>query len=121
MKMQARAEPRGRAARLVVVAASPRTRSSDADAAPNRKCLRVTEACPPQVFQFWFILMASVIESEIQLVEQRPLQIAEPLIARAGATLHHQAQLPLGCIARQRGQESLLNGILVAGEIGVDF
>ena len=41
-----------RAARLVVVSASARTRSSDADAAPNRKCLRVTEACPPQVFQF---------------------------------------------------------------------
>src|SRR5260221_1388950 len=118
--MQARAEPRGRAARLAVVAASPRTRSSDADAAPNRKCLRVTEACPPQVFQFCFILMASVIEREIELVEQRPLQIAQPLIARTGATLHHQAQLPLGRIAGERGQERLLNGVLVAREIGVD-
>src|SRR3989442_13733716 len=119
--MQARAEPRGRAARLVVVAASPRTRSSDADAAPNRKCLRVTEACPPQVFQFCFILMASVIEREIQLVEQRPLQIAQPLIARTGTALHHQAQLPLGRIPRERAQERLPNGFLAAREVGADF
>src|SRR2546426_4141434 len=82
MKMHARAEPRGLAARLVAVAASERTPSSAADAAPNRKCLRVTEACSPQVFQFCFILIASVIKSEVELVEQRPLQIAEPLIAR---------------------------------------
>src|SRR5882672_11665511 len=109
MKMQARAEPRGRAARLVVVAASARTRSSDADAAPNRKCLRVTEACPPQVFQFCFILMASVIKREIKLVEQRPLQIAQPLVARTRAPLHHQAHLPLRRISRERGQEGLLN------------
>src|SRR5438876_6314012 len=114
MKMQARAEPRGRAARLAVVAASARTLNSDADAAPNRKCLRVTEACPPQVFQFCFILMASVVKSEVELVEQRPLQIAEPLVARTHAPLHHQTQLPLGWVARQRGQEHLLNGVLVA-------
>ena len=43
-----------------------------------------SEACPPQVFQFCFIIMASVIEREIELVEQRPLQVAEPLIARTG-------------------------------------
>src|SRR5262245_49296612 len=96
MKIQARAEPRGlTAGRLVVVAASPRTPSSAADAAPNRKCLRVKEACPPQVFQFCFILIASVIKSEIELVEQSPLQIAEPLISRTAAPLHYQLQLPL--------------------------
>src|SRR5260370_42584848 len=93
IKMQARAEPRGLAAvRLVAVSASARTLSNPPVAAPNRKCRRVTEACPPQVFQFWFICMASlVVESEVQLAEQRRLQITEPLVARAPAPLHHQA------------------------------
>src|SRR6266849_1663361 len=121
MKMQARAvflvwTPPG------VVWASAWTLNSEALAAPKRKCRRVKGAWPPHVvgFQYCFIAPPSV-ECEIELVEQRPLQVAEPLIPGSAAAPHHQSHLAVGGIACQRGQKHPADRLGIVRIVGVDF